>query len=154
MSRGSRRRSRIRALQVLFEADIVRRPPTEVMRRHFQQEEIAPEAQEFIAALVRGVVEHQDEIDNEIARRAPAFPLTDMNAVDRNVLRLALFEILYDDDAPLRVVIDEAIELAKGYGSESSGRFVHGVLGAAVNATETGAVEPPAEEPASGPGGE
>lgn len=141
MAAGSRRRSRIRAFQVLFEADIAHRPPRAIMRRHFDETELDPDVMAFVERLVLGVVEHQDEIDNEIALRAPAFPLTDMGASDRNVLRLALFEILYDDDAPLRVVINEAVELAKGYGSESSGRFVHGVLGSAVEATDVPAAE-------------
>ena len=75
--------------------------------------------------------QYHQQIDYEIATHATQFPLKDMAAVDRNVLRLAIYEVLFDNRAaPLRAVINEAVEIAKGYGTESSGRFVNGVLGA------------------------
>lgn len=130
MSRSSRRRSRIVAFQTLFEADASGRGRGQVLERQLAESRLDPEGCDFARALVGGVDERGDEIDELIGRYAPAFPLSDMAPVDRNVLRLAIFEVLFDNHrAPLRVAINEAIEIAKGYGSESSGRFVNGVLG-------------------------
>lgn len=127
---SSRRRSRILAFQVLFEVDVSEKDIATTLKRQLDQARVSTEAANFVQHLVLGVTEHRDKIDSEIARRAESFPLTDMAPVDRNVLRLAIFEMLFDNlAAPLRVVINEAVDIAKGYGSESSGRFVNGVLG-------------------------
>ena len=131
MAGGSRRRSRIEAFQVLFEADVSGKEPAAVLEMHLRSSQRSPEGDAFVRRLLEGVVEHREAIDAVIAERAPVFPLADMAPVDRNVLRLAIFEVLFDNRAaPLRVAINEAVEIAKGYGSESSGRFVNGVLGA------------------------
>ena len=131
MTSQSRRRSRIAAFQVLFEADITGRLVPEVLNRHLAESSLTPEARQFTKDLVYGVGRYLEDIDDTIRHYAPAFPLEDMAAVDRNVLRLAIYEVLFDTGpAPLRVAINEAVEIAKGYGSESSGRFVNGVLGA------------------------
>jgi len=131
MVAGSRRRSRIAAFQSLFEADVSRRDPLEVLERRLPDAHLGPEAEAFARGLVGGVTEARAAIDEVIQRYAPAFPLADMAPVDRNVLRLAIYEVLFDNrGAPLRVAINEAVEIAKGYGSESSGRFINGVLGA------------------------
>ena len=131
MAAGSRRRSRIIAFQALYEADQSEHPLPAVLARQLDESELSPQASAFVEQLVLGVHARHAEIDALIAERATAFPLTAMAPVDRNVLRLAIFEICFDNHrAPLPVVINEAVELAKGYGSESSGRFVHGVLGA------------------------
>ena len=131
MPARSRRRSRIVAFQTLFEIDTVpRRDPEEALSRHIDDANLDEDAAAFAQDLVDGVREHQVAIDNVIRERAPAFPLEDMPPVDRNVLRLAIYEVLFDNQpAPLRTAINEAVELAKGYGSDSSGRFVNGVLG-------------------------
>lgn len=131
MPARSRRRSRIVAFQTLFEIDTVpRRDPAETLVRHADDAKLSEDASEFARALVDGVRANQAAIDDVIRERAPAFPLEDMPPVDRNVLRLAIYEVLFDNQpAPLRTAINEAVELAKGYGSESSGRFVNGVLG-------------------------
>lgn len=135
MAASARRRSRIAAFQTLFEADVSGRPPLEVFEQHEGTDLLAADARAFTHHLVTGVAEHRAAIDAIIQERASAFPLEDMSAVDRNVLRIAIFEVLFDNrGAPLRVAINEAVELAKGYGSESSGRFVNGVLGAVVMA--------------------
>lgn len=127
----SRRRSRILAFRVLFEADVSGHPVSVVRMRQFQDAGLSPEALEFAGGLIDGVMAHWDEIDETIRRFAPAFPLEDLSPVDRNVLRLAIYEVRFDTRcAPLRVAINEAVDIAKGYGSESSGRFVNGVLGA------------------------
>ena len=128
---GSRRRSRIAAFQVLFEADVSGRLVPEVLERQLGESTLSAEARDFTRGLVYGVGRHLQEIDDTIRGYATAFPLEDMSAVDRNVLRLAIYEVLFDTGrAPLRVAINEAVEIAKGYGSESSGRFINGVLGA------------------------
>ena len=139
MPTGSRRRSRIIAFQALYEADQSGHPPATVLDRHLEEAGLPGAAAGFVRELVSGVEEHLEEIDGMIAERATAFPLSEMAPVDRNVLRLAIFEICFDNRrAPLAVAINEAVELAKGYGSESSGRFVHGVLGAIAGARHAG----------------
>jgi N utilization substance protein B len=131
MASRSRRRSRIAAFQALFEADLGGARPEAVLDRELRASTLDPEARAFARSLVEGVERHRETIDETIRRHAPAFPLQDMSAVDRNVLRLAIYEMLFDTGrAPLRVAINEAVDIAKGYGSESSGRFVNGVLGA------------------------
>jgi len=131
MVTGSRRRSRIAAFQTLFEADVSGRDADEVLQRQLAESTLSREGKAFARELVEGVQEQRESIDGVIERYAPAFPLADMAPVDRNVLRLAIYEVLFDNrGAPLRVAINEAVEIAKGYGAESSGRFVNGVLGA------------------------
>lgn len=139
---SSRRRSRILAFQVLFEADVSGKDVHATLERHLRAADLPEDGERFARTLVEGVEANRARIDAEIERRAPAFPLADMAPVDRNVLRLAIFEVLFDNRAaPLRVAINEAIEIAKGYGSESSGRFVNGVLGAVVLAAASGEQE-------------
>jgi len=135
---GARRRSRILAFQVLFEADVSGKELAAILERQLEGARLRDEASDFVRRLVSGVTEQQQEIDAIIAERASSFPLAEMAPVDRNVLRLAIFEMLFDNRAaPFRVVINEAVEIAKGYGSESSGRFVNGVLGAVAPATSS-----------------
>ena len=151
MASQSRRGSRIAAFQVLFEADLSGRLVPEVFERQMAESNLSAEGRAFVHDLVFGVGRHLEQIDDTIARFAPAFPLGDMAAVDRNVLRLAIYEVLFDTGrAPLRVAINEAVDIAKGYGSESSGRFVNGVLGAVAleaahrhESSEPGDVGPP-----------
>ncbi len=131
MASSSRRRSRILAFQTLFEAEQHSRDTVEVLERRLDESDLSDDGREFVRGLVNGVTAQRDAIDEVIVRHAPAFPLAEMAPVDRNVLRLAIYEVLFDNRrAPLRVAINEAVEIAKGYGSESSGRFVNGVLGA------------------------
>jgi len=131
MPSGSRRRSRILAFQVLFESEQHEQPILESLQRRIDESDLDSSARAFARELVEGVEERRPAIDEVISRHAPAFPLAEMAPVDRNVLRLAIYEVLFDNRrAPLRVAINEAVEIAKGYGSESSGRFVNGVLGA------------------------
>ncbi len=128
---SSRRRSRIAAFQALFEADLGGHALEPVLERHITEAGLDADGRRFARVLVEGVEANLAAIDAVIQRHAPAFPLAEMAAVDRNVLRLAVYEVLFDTDrAPLRAAINEAVEIAKGYGSESSGRFINGVLGA------------------------
>jgi len=131
MPSGSRRRSRILAFQVLFESEQHEEKVTDALERRLEESDLDTSARAFAGDLVNGVAEHRSDIDEVISRYASAFPLEEMAPVDRNVLRLAIYEVLFDNrGAPLRVAINEAVDIAKGYGSESSGRFVNGVLGA------------------------
>ena len=98
----------------------------------FNREEFAPKFDDggFIQTLVEGVVEHKYEIDGVIQQFAPDWPIESITIVDRNILRLGIFELKLTETVPSKVAINEAIELAKGFGGQSSGRFVNGVLGA------------------------
>ncbi len=133
---GSRRRARGTALQVLYELDCTSHKAEEVLARLIYDEEVDEDTYDFVADLVRGVLEHRREIDAVIARHAPAFPVDQMAIVDRNVLRIALFELLYTDDTPLKVAINEAVELAKLFGADSTPRLINGVLGAVADGVE------------------
>lgn len=125
-----RRKARGVALQALFEIDSVNHPVETVLARRFEDEALPPEGQEFATTLVKGVLAMRPELDRLIARFAPEYPVEQLAIVDRNVLRLAFYELLYMSDVPVKVAINEAIELAKLYGSDSAPRFVNGVLGA------------------------
>jgi transcription antitermination protein NusB len=127
---GTRHKARMLALQALYEVDAVGRPPETVIERMLADADLAPEVSEFARALVSGTAEHKDELDGHIKKFAPAWPLDQIAIVDRNILRLAIFEILYDNKVPIKVVVNEAVELAKSFGSDGSAKFINGVLGA------------------------
>jgi len=126
---GLRRKARIAALQALYELDCTRHKVEETSARLRARETLAQEALGFSEELVKGVLQHKSELDALIRKFARAFPVEQMSIIDRNILRLAIFEILFSDKAPLKAAINEAIELAKSFGSESSSRLVNGVLG-------------------------
>jgi len=126
---ASRRRARQNALKILYELDSTRHTPDEVLARLLYEDEIDDGTYEFVSGLVKGVLEHVNDIDAIIGRHAPAFPVDQMATVDRNILRIALFELLYTDDTPVKVCINEAVELSKEYGADSTRKLVNGVLG-------------------------
>ena len=153
---GVRRTARILALQALFESDAARKPAQTALERLLQQAAVLEEAtavaqklgspqlerslerqltqlrqaEPYARELVKGVTEQRVRIDGVIAQHAPAKPIKDLFAVDRAILRIAIFEILSDNrTAPKKVAVDEAVELAKLFGSDASSRFVNGVLG-------------------------
>ncbi|MFA6429928.1 MAG: transcription antitermination factor NusB [Patescibacteria group bacterium] len=129
---SNRHFARAIALQSLYEWDFYggQKDAKEITERNLT--EFAPQLdeKEFCHALVQGVQEHQEEIDASISKFAPDWPLDKITTVDRNILRLGSFELLFNFEIPSKVAINEAIELAKTFGGESSGRFVNGVLGA------------------------
>jgi len=127
---GQRRKARIIALKALYEMDTVAHQPQDTLRRLLEDAPAPSEVEAFARELVTGVLAHLGEIDEVIRQKAPAWPLEQMAAVDRNILRLAIFEILLDNRVPVRAAINEAVELAKAFGGESSPKFVNGVLGA------------------------
>jgi N utilization substance protein B len=126
---SGRRRARAAALQALFEADTSSHEPLDALSRIAANERLPGEAKAFARDLIEDVISKQDEADALIARAAPAWPVAQLAVVDRNVLRLAISEMLGDNRTPVSVIINEAVELAKRYGSDSSSKFVNGVLG-------------------------
>ncbi len=128
-----RRRARIVALQTLYEVDLVRHDPEQVLTRHLDEEPLSPEGSEFARRLIFGVLANKAHLDTIVARIAPEWPIDQMAVIDRNILRVALFELTRSDETPLKVVINEAVELAKRFGSDSSRRFINGALGAYVS---------------------
>lgn len=123
----SRRAGRKRALDILYEADLKGRPLPAVLADHLSVEG-ADALSDFSVALVRGVHRHRDELDRVIQANARDWKLSRMPIVDRNLLRMGLYEILHDPDVPNPVAINEAVDLAKEFSTEDSGRFVNGLL--------------------------
>ena len=127
---GVRRRARTVAFQSLCEIISTGHDP-DIVPNHILAESDLPEAnQDFARQLVKGVIRNQEKIDEYIHRFASAWPLSQIAVVDRSILRLAIYELLIENEIPVKVAINEAIELAKTFGSDSSSRFVNGVLGA------------------------
>ncbi len=132
---SARRRARTLALQTLYEVDSAGHPARETLERlaeplRFKDEKERQQILEFARELVVGVLEHRERIDATIAKAAPAWPVEQLAVIDRNVLRLAILEVLINNRTPVRAAINEAVELAKAFGGESSPKFVNGVLGA------------------------
>ncbi|HET8568470.1 MAG TPA: transcription antitermination factor NusB [Candidatus Limnocylindria bacterium] len=140
--RGGRHPARRLALQTLFEIDFNRADARSTWERGRFRAGLTDEAADFAWQLVDGVLAHRRELDEEIGTLAPEFPLEQMNRIDRNILRIALFELRVAGDAPAGVVIDEAVELANAFGSEASARFVNGVLATAVGSGRKGSDRP------------
>jgi N utilization substance protein B len=126
----ARQRGRVAALKALYELDTTHHPVGVVLDQRLADELLSPAGAEFARALVVGVQEHRAELDVMIQRHAPEWPVDQMAVVDRNVLRIAIYEFHIAHFTPLKVAINEAIELAKTFGSDSAPRFVNGVLGA------------------------
>jgi len=125
---GIRRRGRELALQMLYQREVAGADMDQVVST-FRDLQEAPDApREFAVALARGVVERMEEVDAGLREFADNWRLERMAAVDRNLLRLAVYELLFHPETPPAVVIDEAVEIAKRYGSERSSKFVNGVL--------------------------
>lgn len=129
---SNRHLARTIVLQTLYEWDFNNKQVDKVDQNITKNlKEFAPQFDDkgFIIHLVKGVIEKQKEIDDLIIKYAPEWPIEQITMIDRNVLRVGIFEIKFDPDIPEKVAINEAIELAKTFGGESSGKFVNGVLG-------------------------
>ncbi len=124
-----RTRARGIALQALYELDITNHPVGVVIKERIADSALNDELMQFFRTIVLGVWPIRQELDNFIAEHAPDWPLDQVATIDRNILRIALWEFAVADDTPLKVAINEAVELAKVYGSDSAPRFVNGVLG-------------------------
>jgi len=125
------------ALQILYEIDITKHAVGDVIDSQSPYADLNERSIQFMRELVLGVMRYCPALDAIISHFAPEFPLKDVAIVDRNVLRIAVYEIAIYQQTPLRVAIDEAVELAKLFGAEGSARFVNGVLGAVVSDEET-----------------
>ena len=133
---SERHKARGLALQALYEIDTSGHAPAEVIARQLATATLAPENNRFVEELVTGVLENKARIDEHIRRFARAWPIEQMAVIDRNILRLAIYEVLVDNRVPVRVAINEAVELAKDFGGQSSPRFVNGVLSSVSNLKE------------------
>ncbi len=129
MVTGTRRQARRIALQVLYEYDTAHHDVEAVLQRHIEDRRLDPRVVEFARDLVHGVLAHLPQIDAEIQAAAQEWPLSQMARIDKNILRVAIYEILYNNAVPAKAAINEAVELAKTFGSDTSSRFVNGVLG-------------------------
>ena len=126
---ASRRKARTVAMQILYEVDSVGHPWEGVSNRRLNNEALSAETAEFARGLVEGALGNSAEIDGIISRLAPSWPMSQLPVVDRSLLRLAVYELVVERSSPPKVVINEMVELAKLYGSDSSPKFVNGVLG-------------------------
>ena len=136
MAIGVRRQARIIALQTLYEYDASHHDIDAVLQRHAEDRHLPPRVIEFAGELTHGVLLSLGPIDEIIQEVAPEWPLSQMARVDKNILRLAIYEILYNNSVPAKAAINEAVELAKTFGSDTSSRFVNGVLGTIFNRTQ------------------
>lgn len=125
---GARRRARAIAFEALYEIDSVGHKAEDVLNRLLADAGLSEENNAFVRELVSGVIKNQQEIDQNIKKFATAWPIEQIAVVDRNILRLAIFELLFDNKVPVKVAINEAVELAKSFGGDNSARFVNGVL--------------------------
>jgi N utilization substance protein B len=125
-----RRHARILALQALYEIDTTQHPPGQVMDQRLVEDPLPEDGEAFVRELIAGVLEHRIRLDEMIQQHAPEWPVDQMAVIDRNVLRIAIFEFYIGKLTPVKVAINEAVEVAKLFGSDSAPRFINGVLGA------------------------
>jgi len=125
----ARTRARGVALQSLYEIDLVNHPAVQVFQDRLEEETLDDELAEFARQILFGVLPLREQLDRVIARYAPEWPLDQIAAIDRNILRVAVWEFAVTKCTPVKVAINEAVELAKLFGSDSAPRFVNGVLG-------------------------
>jgi len=126
-----RTKAREYVLQMLYQVDITRCPWQEILKNFWEsneQEDIAQELKDFSAQLLEGAVKHMQEIDKKISQYAANWQLERMAFVDRNIMRLGCFELLFREDIPPKVAINEAVELAKKYSGIEAGKFVNAIL--------------------------
>ena len=129
----ARRRARAIALQGLYELDFTQHSPEYALGCRLKEHPLPEAATAFAFHLVEGVRDRVPELDRLLAELAPEWPVDQIAVIDRNILRIAIYELLFDLDTPPKVAINEAVELAKTFGSDSSPRFVNGVLGSLAN---------------------
>jgi len=148
---SNRHLARTIVIQTLYQWDFNNKSEDihDILQR--DRETFAPEFDDggFIDRLIGGVIDNQAEIDSLITKFAPEWPLDQITVVDRNILRLGIYELRYDENIPAKVAINEAIELAKTFGGESSGKFVNGVLGAVYKEMGEKAIDQQKAEPQS-----
>ena len=128
-----RTKARCIALQVLYECDLTNHPPGIVLQERLAEDELDPALVEFAQQIIMGVLPISATLDHFIAEHAPEWPMDQVAVIDRNILRIALWEFAVADVTPIKVAINEAIEMAKYFGADSTPRFVNGVLGSLAN---------------------
>lgn len=145
---SNRHLSRTIAMQTLFEWDFNHHSQkmAKLIEENIEQYAAGLKDVSFVESLVRGVTKHLKEIDEIIVKYAPEWPIEKITIIDRNVLRLAIYEMLFEKSVPPKVVINESIEIAKTFGSETAGKFVNGVLGAIFNDIEEGKIDAEVKE--------
>lgn len=122
--------ARVLALQTLYEWDFRKKStPETILERNIKNLGAKTESTQFIQETIQGILKYLKEIDQKIAGAAPEWPLEQIALIDKNILRIALYELIYRDDIPPKVAINEAIELGKAFGGENSSKFINGVLG-------------------------
>ena len=131
---AARRRTRALVMQSLYEADAVEHSASEVLGERLSETELSRRDAEFARGLLDGIFANAAEIDKIIAEFAPGWPISQMAVVDRNILRMAIYEIMVSEETPPRVAVNEAVELAKAFGGDSAPRFINGVLGSVMAA--------------------
>lgn len=137
-----RHQARSLALQILYEIDSTNHEAGDVLRHRLDADTQTEHTNQFVMRLVEGVLAHKTDLDTMIHRYASEWPLDQIAVIDRNILRIAAYELTTDTEVPVKVAINEAIELAKLFGTESTPRFINGVLGTL--ATHEGEHEPAA----------
>ncbi|MDQ1317315.1 MAG: 3,5-nucleoside bisphosphate phosphatase [Candidatus Poribacteria bacterium] len=125
-----RKRSKAResVLQILYQIDVTGDPVDTVLNQYWHTRNRNPEVVDFANEIVKGTTEHFSEIDVIISQHSESWEISKMPIIDRNILRFAIYEILYVDDIPPKVTIDEAVDLANNYGTPNSGKFINGIL--------------------------
>ncbi len=118
------------SLQILYELDTTKHPLGQVLETHIHERPESSPVRRIITTLVQGVMEHREAIDKLIQQYAPEWPIDQVATIDRNILRIAVFEYIIQQRAPIPVIINEAVHLAMVFGAENTHSFVHGVLGA------------------------
>lgn len=132
----SRTKARAVALQVLYEFDLSQHPVGVILHERFNEEDLEEKMRRFSEEIVLGVFPIIDKLDQIISNYAPEWPLDQVASIDRNIIRIALWEFAVKKCTPIKVAINEAVELAKVYGSDSTPRFINGVLGSLVSKYE------------------
>ena len=152
---SNRHLGRIVALQTLYEQEFrllcndTKLDVDEILQRNIHRYKDTIEDRDFIVKLVKGVIKEQDELDTTLQPVAPEWPIDQIARMDRLVLRLGLYELLHEPSVPPKVVINEAVELAKAFGGENSSKFVNGVLGTVLRNQETSIPTEPDPKPTS-----
>ncbi|MEN8614328.1 transcription antitermination factor NusB [Dehalogenimonas sp. THU2] len=124
----NRHDARVLSLKSLYELDMTHHSMDKVIELQVAAVALPTDQETFARAVISSTLQKQEEIDELIHRLAPTYPVLQMAPIDRNILRLAIYEILHDNSVPVRVAINEAVELAKEFGSDSSAKFINGVL--------------------------
>src|SRR3954463_1683370 len=125
---GARRKARELALQMLFQLDLSGNAPDAIMLTFEDLQKSKPNTKEFATKIFRGTVDNLTKIDDMIQAQADNWRLSRMAVVDRNIIRMSVYEFLHENDTPKLVIIDEAIEIAKKFGTQKSSQFINGIL--------------------------